>query len=353
MERLEAKNIALDAQFIIKQNFLDGYLVNEFSQHEEAGEINLFLTTITYREVLKHFKIHLSLAKSRNINNQAQKLFVLKHFEKYKSYFELPEIDIETCQSEFKAAFDVWIVAHKVKILESLFLTADQVLDDYFEMRPPFEESKKSEFPDAFSLEILRKHFENRNRKCYLISEDEGLKKYQSEVILTKLNAKEILQLIVKELDETSPISFIERKFREKEESVISDFKPFLINHIKNAILSAYMIQGRLIHGIESLEITVLQNSDLYILSMEDADFSMIMSSLLSVKSEIALLSTAISSERDEDYSIKPKENPTVEIMKPILIDIIVKGEYNVRNDQVVFREFSFSPVEGLTDDLF
>lgn len=350
MERLEAKNIAFDSQFIISQNFLDGNLINEFARQADKGLIKLFLTQITYREVLKHFKEKLYEAKSKNADNLARKLYVLKHFESYQAYFNLPQIDIDQCIIEFEKQFDHWIHDHKVTILHPNMLQVESVLEDYFEMRPPFENSKKSEFPDAFTLAILKKHFEFRKRKCYLITGDVGLKKYQSDVILTTLNAKEILELVITEFDTESPIALIETQFREQENKINDLIVLKLKSHVKNTILNANIIGGRLINGLESLDVFINENVDIYVLSIDQTKFSMIMSSIVIIISEISLLSSSISGSSDDNNKTMINEKSTVEIKEMKLVDVTIKGTFFLNKGIVNFTDFSFSPIDDLMD---
>jgi predicted nucleic acid-binding protein len=350
MERLETKNIAFDAQFIIEQNFLEGNLIKEFSNQAKIGRIKLYLTDIVYREVLSHFKIHLNLAKSKNINKQSEKIYVLRHFERYRPYFTLPEIDINTCFSEFKEMFDNWIRDYNVTIVSSELISIKNVIDDYFERRPPFEDAKKSEFPDAFTLEALKFHFISLRKKCYLISSDEGISKYQDDILLTKKEGREILELILREFQEDGPIAFIEKKFEEKRLFIVEKCKIDLKEAVKNSILSAYTIDGRLIRGIEKLDITIIDISDLYVIKLEGSEFSLIATVYYVVQAEVALLSSALSTGFDVNYTLRPNETGSIEIIKSLSVDLVIDGEYNSKDKSIIFQNYSLSPMYDVID---
>src|SRR4051812_44632494 len=105
---LETSNVALDTNFFKEQNYLDGNLIKEFAKQGKKGRIKLFITDIVEREIFKLFRLDLSLAKSRNISSQARKLYILNHFDKYRPYTTLPEIDIEEAMNLFESLFTQW-----------------------------------------------------------------------------------------------------------------------------------------------------------------------------------------------------------------------------------------------------
>ena len=82
------------------------------------------------------------------------------------------------------------------------------MLDGYFGLKPPFEEKKKSEFPDAIALNALRNYASSTRQRLLVVSKDKGwhafcaqytnimqcerelkvaLERLQPEVLLTKV----------------------------------------------------------------------------------------------------------------------------------------------------------------------
>jgi PIN domain len=93
-------------------------------------------------------------------------------------------------------------------ILSSDEVKAKDLLEHYFQLKPPFEEKKKSEFPDAIALSALRNYAVSTGQRLIVVSKDKGwcdfcaqfpdimecekelkvaLEKLQPEVLLTKI----------------------------------------------------------------------------------------------------------------------------------------------------------------------
>ena len=74
--------------------------------------------------------------------------------------------------------FDKFIRDLNAEILGTELIDLDPIIDDYFEIRPPFQEGekKRKEFPDAFIAQQIRKRF-GENETVAIISNDDGFKK--------------------------------------------------------------------------------------------------------------------------------------------------------------------------------
>ena len=77
--------------------------------------------------------------------------------------------------SKGEEMFDDFLRTINAEILGADLIDVDSILSDYFETRPPFEESekKKSEFPDAFIAQQIRKRF-GETEKVVIVSNDKG-----------------------------------------------------------------------------------------------------------------------------------------------------------------------------------
>ena len=80
--------------------------------------------------------------------------------------------------SKGEKMFDDFLETINAEILGADLIDVGLILDDYFETNPPFEnnEKKKSEFPDAFIAQQIRKRF-GETEKVAIVSKDEGFKK--------------------------------------------------------------------------------------------------------------------------------------------------------------------------------
>lgn len=77
--------------------------------------------------------------------------------------------------SKGEEMFDDFLRTINAEILGADLIDVDSILSDYFETRPPFEEGekKKSEFPDAFIVQQIRKRF-GETEKVVIVSNDKG-----------------------------------------------------------------------------------------------------------------------------------------------------------------------------------
>ena len=77
--------------------------------------------------------------------------------------------------------FENFIKEIDAEILGTDLIDLDTILDDYFEIKPPFEEGekKRKEFPDAFIANQVRKRFGDAEDVA-VISNDTGFKKLVS-----------------------------------------------------------------------------------------------------------------------------------------------------------------------------
>lgn len=74
--------------------------------------------------------------------------------------------------------FDNFIREINAEILDTDLINLETIIDDYFEINPPFEEGekKRKEFPDAFIADQIRKHF-GETEDVAIVSNDNGFKK--------------------------------------------------------------------------------------------------------------------------------------------------------------------------------
>ena len=145
------------------------------------GKIKVVLSDIVVRESKKH------LAKQANkVCGIARKLRAevlresTEHFVNYIGLDRLLEIDKDKSVFVRKSEelFETFIKEIDAEILGTDLIDLDTIIDDYFEIKPPFEEGekKRKEFPDAFIANQVRKRFGDAEDVA-IISNDSGFKK--------------------------------------------------------------------------------------------------------------------------------------------------------------------------------
>lgn len=146
----------------------------------QNGKIKLVLSDIVIREVEKHI-----YRRDENVCGKARKL--------RKEYLDiLPEqylVDIgmeiyvqipnkEEVYNQANNVFYNFLEDCKVERLDIDSINLETIIEDYFSVRPPFEnsEKKRKEFPDAFIAQEIKNHF-GSDEIVAIISQDKGFKK--------------------------------------------------------------------------------------------------------------------------------------------------------------------------------
>lgn len=178
-------SIFLDTNIFISQKYdfsdTKNSDFNNLVKMVNDGKIKLYISQIVEHEVKKHikediFEIFKEVKKSRNI--------VLKKFSKNYSqtsvlsnlfsFYNLKKDDIS---EEIISKFDKFLKDSKASKLDCKDIDPQQIIVDYMDSNPPFEnkEKKKYEFPDAFMIAKLKKIC-SKESPIYVITEDKGFK---------------------------------------------------------------------------------------------------------------------------------------------------------------------------------
>jgi hypothetical protein len=84
--------------------------------------------------------------------------------------------DVTNISSQIEREFDTYCEAIGIELLPLSLATSSlgSIVEDYFEMRPPFKEGKKrSEFPDAISAAILRSWCKKHDKHVCVVTDDD------------------------------------------------------------------------------------------------------------------------------------------------------------------------------------
>ena len=179
-------SIFLDTNIFISQKYdfsdTKNSDFNNLVKMVNDGKIKLYISQIVEHEVKKHikediFEIFKEVKKSRNIvlkkisKNYLQTLVLSNLF----SFYNLKKDDIS---EEIISKFDKFLKDSKASKLDCKDIDPQQIIVDYMDSNPPFEnkEKKKYEFPDAFMIAKLKRSFNEKN-PIYVITKDEGFKK--------------------------------------------------------------------------------------------------------------------------------------------------------------------------------
>ena len=146
----------------------------------QNGKIKLVLSNIVISEVEKHICrcVDNVCGKARKLRNEYLDILPEQYLTDIGMgmYVQIP--DKKTIHQRAKDIFAKFLEDCKVERLDTGSINLEEILEDYFAVRPPFEnsEKKKKEFPDAFIAEEIKKRF-GSDEIVAIVSQDNGFKK--------------------------------------------------------------------------------------------------------------------------------------------------------------------------------
>lgn len=166
-----------------KFDLSDNSTIRLLENYVKKGKIKVILSEIVIRESKKHISNQVKSVCSiaRHLRADALKIST-EHLIDYIGLNEFLKIIDNKEKNEYAAKgeemFDKFISDLNAEILGTELIDLDPIIDDYFEIRPPFQEGekKRKEFPDAFIAQQIRKRF-GESEAVAIISNDDGFKK--------------------------------------------------------------------------------------------------------------------------------------------------------------------------------
>lgn len=161
-----------------KFDLCDTSPLKTLENYVKNGKIKVILSDIVVRESKRH--IADKTKKICGIMRKAKADALKESAEHFISALKLGEIlrivkFNDELVSKGEEMFDDFLRTINAEILDADLIDVGLILDDYFETKPPFEngEKKKSEFPDAFIAQQIRKRF-GETEKVVIVSNDKG-----------------------------------------------------------------------------------------------------------------------------------------------------------------------------------
>ena len=143
----------------------------------QNGKIKLVLSNIVISEVEKHICrcVDNVCGKARKLRNEYLDILPEQYLTDIGMgiYVQIP--DKKTIHQSAKDIFAKFLEDCKVERLDTGSINLEEILEDYFAVRPPFEnsEKKRKEFPDAFIAEEIRRRF-GSDEIVAIVSQDNG-----------------------------------------------------------------------------------------------------------------------------------------------------------------------------------
>lgn len=167
--------------FVAKQYRVDTDEMKRFKELTEINRVQFVYNTV----LIEEYKSNITTMENRM-------LAALKKFynsgHSVKDYFKQNkmEIEIDVIISDFKKSIsskhrDQFLTfVSQLKGTDIGLVESEKIFEKYFSLEPPFEERKKTEFPDAaiiFSLEKWINLSCDKGDEVYVVTRDEGFKK--------------------------------------------------------------------------------------------------------------------------------------------------------------------------------
>ncbi|WP_435072569.1 PIN domain-containing protein [Ohessyouella blattaphilus] len=144
------------------------------------GKIKLVLSNIVISEVEKHICrcVDDVCGKARRLRKEYLDILPEQYLADIGMGIYVQISDKEKVHQRAKDVFAKFLKDCRVERLDASGINIEEILEDYFAVRPPFEnsEKKRKEFPDAFVAKEIRKRFGNDDVVA-IVSQDKGFKK--------------------------------------------------------------------------------------------------------------------------------------------------------------------------------
>ena len=146
----------------------------------QNGKIKLVLSDIVIREVEKHIyrRVENVCGKARKLRKEYLDILPEQYLVDIgmEIYVQIP--NKEEVYNQANNVFYNFLEDCKVERLDIDSINLETIIEDYFSVRPPFENSerKRKEFPDAFIAQEIKNHF-GSDEIVAIISQDKGFKK--------------------------------------------------------------------------------------------------------------------------------------------------------------------------------
>ena len=168
---LESRNVYIDTESFKKMGLnFDHVALQNFTTLCKEGLLNHYITSVIEREVRTHIEEAIINAID-SLNNFQRKARLLKNIDtpELSKYFQ--PIDEVLIKNKAQSVFSNFLKESKSKLITCENISVEDLLNSYFEKKPPFgNQKKKSEFPDAISLASLASVL--NDKKIYVVTGD-------------------------------------------------------------------------------------------------------------------------------------------------------------------------------------
>ena len=251
-------NIFLDTQVFESQNFnFKSRKFSSFHEHTSNDEINVYITKIVYEEIKKRIQKRIEIAKTGMLAIR-KNVKILNNIDNFND-FTISNKYVEYEELLYRN-LDEYIHKTNIQIIEYESIEIEEIFKAYFSASPPFNKTeKKHEFPDAFSLEIIRFWLNENNETGIIISADKDIPELIDTLSIPNLDHKDTIEDI---LDIIIPDKNLKR--------FLDNSHSYIKTNIKNDFSDEYIKVNEYDVEIKSGEIGDISLYDISVVNVDD-----------------------------------------------------------------------------------
>lgn len=164
--RLLTKYVYIDTSCFEDEDFdWEGSVIKRLLKLVEIGEVVLLTTTVTEKEVIKRIGIHLTIMREgfRNYKKGIIEQLNLVGVD--------PIITSKEAMPTLIRKFEQFLMKARIKRIPTTS-NVNVILDQHFDLCPPFSNKKPEQFRDAIAIQSARDWAVLNHEKLYLVSKD-------------------------------------------------------------------------------------------------------------------------------------------------------------------------------------
>jgi hypothetical protein len=245
-----------------RRNNLDfgGKRLTAFAEAGRSDWITFLQTDISISEMAALINDHL---KSALDLLRGPKLSVLKSVNDTRMDVFRDPPDVGDLAAKLFAQFKGHLRDGQCNVLPVADVDSAKIFEAYFDKVPPFDStSKKSEFPDAFTLQRLVMWAEEHDTTVYIVGPDDDLRRVCD--VQDRLQLFEKIEALP---DHINRADALVRKLHQKPKALIEWLEEFVRNKFPDRIfIPEYNPHG----DVENVEVTDVEIGDVYALEVDD-----------------------------------------------------------------------------------
>ena len=166
--------VYLDANAYIEAKYdFNNFHMSRLVKLIDEGDIQLLVSKVTTYEVYDHIKKDVT----EEINAYKKVIREKMPIVKREGSLKLNEINIVEVVAGVQSKAERFFNSTRVIQIPLDPMNAEQLIEDWYSMKPPFETKKPNEFKDAIMINAIRNYQKSLNDIVIIISADKGVQK--------------------------------------------------------------------------------------------------------------------------------------------------------------------------------